>query len=280
MRIFKGRGWSILAVLTAMLLILAAGCANLGAIRSFAERSSDIAGYTKLVNYYVDAPQEMARYRPAGAPQPSAEMEQARKKQKQALMARHKIIQTYMDALGQLAADEVVVYDKEVTALGNALKGNQFMDQTQAAAFTALGKLVARAATDAWRQGKLKEIIREGNAPVQALVKGMQTVVEKGYAGEMENLAIAIGKYYGTINTQSSDPAGKQALLEWRDSHLAVIATRHQEAQIYAQALGRIAAGHQELYDNLDRLDAKDVLGQMKLYAKYLRDAKSALASL
>lgn len=275
----KSKGWGGLAVLVALLMVFVAGCANLGAIRNFADQSSDIAGYTKLVNYYVNAPKEIAQYQPAMGRQGSSS-ELTRKGQKEALLARHKIIQTYMDALGQLAADEAVVYDKEVTALGNALQNNQFMDKTEATAFIALGNLIAKAATDAWRQRRLRDIIKQGNAPVQAMVISMQKIVEKGYAGALEAESIAIGKYYAKIDAQSSDAAGKQALMEWKAAHLSVIETRWEEAAIYAKALGKIAAGHQELYNNLNRLDAKEVLDQMTVYARYLRDAKNALASL
>lgn len=268
-----------MALWAALLIFFVAGCANLVAIRNFADQSSDIAGYTKLVNYYVNEPREIAKYQPP-TQKPDGASQLLRKKQKEALIARHKIIQTYMDALGQLAADEAVVLDKEVAALGKALQDNQFVDKTEAAAFTALGKLVAKAATDAWRQNRLRDIIKNGNQPVQTLVLSVQKIVEKGYAGELETQAVAIEKYYGKIYAESRDPAGKQALMEWKSVHLSTIDSRRKEAAIYAAALGKIASGHQELYNNMDRLDAKDVFVQMTAYARYLRDAKDALESL
>lgn len=267
------------AVLAVLLLVgWLAGCANLGAIRSYAEQSADIAGYTKLVNNYIGAKERIASYQPNPQPNPASLL--ARKEQKEALVARHKIIKTYMDALGQLAADDAVVYDKELTALGSSLQNNKFMEKPEVSAFVAISKLLAKAATDYWRQGKFREIIKEGNAPVQTLVASMKKIVEQGYAGELENESSAIGKFYKKIELESKDPAGKRALLEWQKVHLSTVKTSKEEAAIYVKALGKIGAGHQELYDNLDRLDAKDVLEQMKAYASYLRDAKNALENL
>ncbi len=40
-----------------------------------------------------------------------------------------------MDALGRLAADEAVTYDKELDSLGNAVKGHKFTDAKEADAF-------------------------------------------------------------------------------------------------------------------------------------------------
>lgn len=285
MRNFKSKGWAGLAVWAGLLMIFAAGCANLGAIRNFADQSSDIAGYTKLVNYYVDAPMARARYQPAANLQQLEQSKKKKEKQKELLLARHKIIQSYMDALGRLAADEAVVYDKEITTLVNAVGQSELITEKlitkeEVAAFGALGKLIARAATDLWRQNKLRELIKEGNRPLQELVGYMQHVVTKGYVDELDNESASIDKYYGKFFAESSDPAGKEALMEWKNARLSEVNVRREEVEIYSKALGKIAAGHQELYNNLNQLDAKSVLDQMIVYARYLRDAKNALASL
>src|SRR5439155_7431946 len=112
-----GQGLRFIAL--ACLAFLASACANLTAIREFASTSSDAAQYSQLVVAYVDTPSRMKRYEPESQ-RPTLDRQVAeRKAQQERLLLRQKLIQEYMDALGQLAGDELTIYDKELDALGN-----------------------------------------------------------------------------------------------------------------------------------------------------------------
>ena len=105
-----GQGLRFIAF--ACLALLASACANLTAIREFASTSSDAAQYSQLVVAYVDTPSRMKRYEPESQ-RPTLDRQVAeRKAQQERLLLRQKLIQEYMDALGQLAGDELTVYDK------------------------------------------------------------------------------------------------------------------------------------------------------------------------
>lgn len=277
-KLMRNRWPAMLAVV--LLVGSLAGCANLGAIRSYAEKSSSISGYTKLVNDYVNAPKESAPYLPAAQQAQLAEAIKSSSELKEALIARHKIIQSYMESLGRLASDETVVYDKEITSLGKAIQDNKFMTQTDATAFTELAKLIAKALTDYWRQKELKSLIKRANQPVQTLIASMRSVVDKNYVNALNTEERAIKGYYDDILADSKDPAGKEALKEIKNQRLAVIEIRRKEIVIYSKALSDIGGGHQELFKNLEQLDAKAVLDQMVTYARYLQNAKNALESM
>jgi hypothetical protein len=59
------RRLSALAVV--WMALVAAGCANLAAVRDFAATSSDAAQYSQLVSAYVESPARQKRYEPGAA---------------------------------------------------------------------------------------------------------------------------------------------------------------------------------------------------------------------
>ena len=81
--------------------------------------------------------------------------------QQEQLLMRQRLIQAYMDALGQLADDGLTTYDEQLDTLGDALQAAKFADQSEAAALTAVSKQVTTAATDRWRQDKLVTLIEQ-----------------------------------------------------------------------------------------------------------------------
>ncbi len=270
------RSWLILGLVG----LAMAGCANLSGIRDFAKISSATAEHTQLVSQYVDWPSAQKRFQPESQYPKLDEMIAKRQAQKDALLLRHTLIQEYMDALGHLAADEAVIYDKEVGKLGTAAKDAKFLDDKEEKAFEAVANLVLRAATDAWRQGKLRELIRESNEPLQTSIAGLKKIVDQGFGGDLDAEKLAINAHYDIIEAQSSDKAAKAALEEWRTVRLDDVAKREQAIKTYSSALSKIAEAHQKLFDGLDHLNSKELLSTLNGYTKDLRKAYSALKAL
>ena len=92
--------------------LVASGCANLGAIREFASTSSDAAQYNQIVGTYVDTPTRLMRYEPESQRPVLVRQAAERQAQREQLLMRQRLIQAYMDALGQLADDGLTTYDK------------------------------------------------------------------------------------------------------------------------------------------------------------------------
>ena len=256
------------------------GCANLSAIREFADISSKTAEYTKLVDDYVESPSRQKKYQPPNQHSELDKITKKRSEQKAGLFLRYSLIEEYMDALGQLAADEVVTYDKEVDSLSAAAKGGKFVDDKESKAFSAVGKLLVTAVTNSWRQKKLKQLIKESNEPLQIVIDSLKQIVNQGFAGDLEIEKTAITKYYRAIIADSHDKAGIAALEEWKGKKLSTIISRDNAIKTYSKALNKISKGHQKLYDNKDKVASKELMGQMSRYAKDLRKAYDALKDL
>jgi hypothetical protein len=263
--------------LAAGLLIFSTACANLSAVREFADISARSAEYTSLVGQYRDFPERQKRYVP-GQMHAALDQESRRRAEHAGrLMLRHALIEEYMDAIGRLAADDLVAYDPEIDRLGKAVAEGRFAGERDAAAFGAVAKILFRAAADGWRRSRLVALIAESNTPFQEVVAALKQVVAQGFAGDVANAEIALSKHYQTLMRESSDKAGIAALAEWRDTRLSEVKARGAAVSAYAEVLARIAAGHQELYDRRGALDREETVRQMRRYAKDLRLLYDAL---
>ena len=264
----------------ACLALIASGCANLTAVREFASTSSDAAQYSQLVVAYVDTPSRMKRYEPATQRATLDRQVAERKAQQERLLLRQKLIQEYMDALGQLAGDELTIYDKELDALGNAAKTAKFVDQGEATAFAAVSKVLVLAVTDRWRQGKLVSLIEQTDAPFQVVVAALVKVVEQEFAADSANEREALNKYYTGLEGQGRDAAGLASLAEWRELREGQIKGHEIAIRNYAVVLKTIGAGHRKLYESRHQLSRPEVQAEIHLYTKRLKEAFNAVAAL
>jgi hypothetical protein len=101
----------LLSLLTFLICItFLLSCANLQAIRDFANISSESAQYTVLVNDYVESPERQKRFSPSSEHELLDHNKRIRVQQKEVLLAYHKAISDYMEALGQLAAGRKITW--------------------------------------------------------------------------------------------------------------------------------------------------------------------------
>jgi hypothetical protein len=261
------------------LALVASGCANLGAIREFASTSSDAAQYNQIVGTYVETPTRLMRYEPESQRPVLVRQAAERQAQREQLLMRQRLIQAYMDALGQLADDGLTTYDKQLDALGNALQAAKFADQGEAAALTAVSKLVTTAATDRWRQGKLVTLIEQADAPFQVVVGTLVVIVETGFTTDIANEREALNKYYTELQRTSRDPAGLAALGEWREIRDGQIRDRETAIRSYVVVLKTIASGHHKLYESRHELSKVQVQAEIHQYTSRLKEAVNAIRS-
>ncbi len=280
----SGQGWGVVpgwrAMMVAWVVLAASGCVSLGAVRDFASTSSDAVQYSHLVNAYASTPTRLKRYEPQSQWPVLDRQATEREGQRERLLLRQKLIQDYMDALGQLAADDLVSYDNQLDALGNAVKNAKFADQNEAAAFSAVSKLLVGAVTDRWRRDKVVSLIEQTEGPFQVVMGAMVTIVEKDFGSDVANERAALDKYYGTLQREGKDPAGLAALAEWREMREAQLRDRDSAIASYTTVLKTIAAGHHKLYESRHDLSKPEIKAEIHTYTMRLKEASTAIARL
>lgn len=305
-------GWLTVAV-------VAAGCANLQAIRQFAQSSTDAETYKTIATDYTKISEREKYYSRTRVYEQYDQQEKRRRKQRKALLDIQKVIAEYMEVLGELAADEPVSYDKSIGSLVDSLQATKALDASEIQAFKAIGTLLGKAWMDAYRQKKLNEVITKANEPLQKLVLAETRFVEC-YINNLDAEKVSITRYYGkfiisavqetlksegwghnVIKTQmkaydqhygdmvidelnkSIDPSRQGILILVREhmhDKLAAISRKQENARNYLKVLKEIGEAHQKLYDGRNKLTSPELLAEIKGYAKYINDAMNAAKNL
>lgn len=276
-------------VLAALLLVLG-GCVNLEAVRQFAKTSAATADYQRIVADYATSPTRQKRYAPARA-HAALDAEAARRaEQRRALSSAQQVVVEYMSALGDLAADDLTDYSKQIEGLRASLDkvgvvgdGAALVDKKTAAAGVKIADVILEAMANGYRQAKLAEVIREANDPLQNVLAGLREIVTKDFERSLSNEAEAIRKPFeavvsaaGTEDESELKPIAR-ILLEER---LEQIEARRAQLTTYAAVLDKIAAGHADLLAGIGRFDSKDLQRRLKGYAKDLQTLVKAYREL
>lgn len=266
------------------LLLTLSGCANLQAVREFSSASAASAEYTALVDDYAASPLRQKEFQPERTHADLDAMAAAREAQKEDLLAIHTLIAEYMDSLGRLAADEIVVFDAEYDLLASTLRDRQMLGSKEADAYARIAKVLTTAAADGWRRRRLAKIIEETNDDFQIVAGALTTIVAKDFRASLENEKLVLAKHYGGMiaEAKANPPqgAGIAALTELMKERLASVDAKIEAVDIYAAILERIAEGHQQLYEGRKSLSKKDLLKEMQREAKDLRRAYKELRSI
>ena len=268
-----------------------AACADLQAIRDFAKTSSATADYKQIVSDYAASPERQKRLQPERfAGRLDSDIAQ-RAEQAKRLHAAQAVLADYMDALGDLAADDLPNVDSQIDGLSKALEGAGFIGGGDAAigketagAAATIARILTRAAMDHWRQAKLEKIIAEADPSIQAVTAGLREMILQDFARSLDIEAEATRKYFeATIaaanagNQSESVPPLSRVL--WLDREDA-LAARRARLEPYANLLMKIGEGHAALRANLGSLKDKALQARLKQYAKDLRKLYKAAAVL
>ena len=262
----KVQAWNkkTLLILCFVSLVFLVSCVDLTAIRKFADTSADSAGYTSLTTDYINSIERLKRYQEEKFYKELDKQIEIRQKQKKPLLALHKGVEDYMHALGALASDDLVSYDKSLGSLSTEIKNAKLpgVEDKQVQAISGLTKLLAKAFTDGYRRAKLEEFIKESNSDFQSVIAAMTTIAGEAYVSSLDIEIVAVNEYYKNIVKISEKNPPQQASIEllkenWK-SKIDAIDTKKQSCVLYTDTLKKIGQGHQSLFDNCDKLNTRE----------------------
>ena len=261
---------------------LLTGCADLKGIRQFADSAAAAASYTDLTASYINGPDRMKQYEESKDRQAELDKESvARQKQEKALLGLHRGVQAYMKAMGALASDEVISYDQSLTKLGDQIKDTKLLSESKVDAYQGIAKILLKAATDGYRQKKLRQLIEEANPPFQKVAEGLKDLVGDAYVLSLENEKTLLNDYYREVIklAPANDPGIELVKENWRIKQNELEA-RKKACLVYAETIGKIAEAHQELFNHRDKLDAKLTLDLIASYSQDLDDLRNQIKQL
>lgn len=252
------------------------GCTNLTAVHDFAALSSEGHTLHAIATELADSPQRQIRY---------ALTESARndlvlaadigKTNEQRLVAAHAVVQSYMNALATLASDGIVASNNALAGLNEELAeaGIFGAHAEERDAFANLAELVDKAATDFYRQAKLREMIDHAAPALPVAIGALQRIVTNDCVMVLQSELGNVNQYYkerSGILDQGTPRWAVVLVEEIRETRVAALKDKIQVCRQYAVILQKIADGHAAMARNLNHLDAKQLVATLEGYEQQI----------
>lgn len=287
-------------VLLSLGLLAAAGCANLGVVRDFADSSAKLTSYKGVTARYVTSADRQLEDLP-----PQARHEETRKvllelkdtttKQKDTLLKLHAATTGYMAALAGLAGKDAYSISAEIDKVSGSIAAFDELG-INAEHVQAYGNIVEKVADWAMaaQQAKdVKRMVKENGEDMDKLLEAMEFATE-GYGRVLKQEATASEalaedrafvwneKMPGDTNSltvERREVLG--ALLRKTSAAEKAEQSKALEAQKAAAAgLNEVRVAHRKMVDNVDRLNAKDIQALLKKATSDLKAIRDDIAEL
>lgn len=190
------------------------------------------------------------------------------------VVALNQALVTYMQTMGDLAADDLTSYDKKLDALGSSITGAGFFNENEVGAGKNLAKFILDATTNFYRRKKLKTAIETRNEDVKLLAQALKRFVGQNYILELRNEQRQLNNYYqATIQehqdrVKNADPLLVLPIKAMWNPEQERLQSRIDAAEAYVKILDNVSAGHQKLYDSRNNLNSKEMRQTAMQYAR------------
>jgi hypothetical protein len=177
--------------------------------------------------------------------------------------------------LSNLSANNLTSFNFK--SLENSLIKGEFgkieIEDEHVKAYTNLSGIILRATTDLYRRNMIKKYVEEANVHVQLLLQKFQFIIQENLKEELDFRKERLYDYYMEMkmgNTLSDYEKGKAAGDYWQQ--ISDILSKQEQINAFAGSLTTISEGHQKLYDNRNKMSAKELAVELAGYACDIQD--------
>lgn len=178
-------------------------------------------------------------------------------------------IKGYFDGLAALSEKDLTNYNFDTleTNLTTGTFGDIEIDQRQVEAYTGISNILLNAVTGLYRKNKIKKYVEEANQPIQILLSKFQFILQKNLEGELDFKKEKLYDFYrGLMMDNSLNNYEKEKTVSDYYHQLTDINNQEQQIDLYANSLTGIAKGHQEIYDNRNKMKVKELRDSLLIY--------------
>lgn len=259
--------------------LILAGCVDFGPVKDYAALSNRASTeYSGIVEDMYQSCLRSAEFDPPDNKDTPEKHCLEWREAKAGLLKAGSTLQDYLVAIGKLAGNENISYDKNVDALKNAvdgvkLSGKSVFDSKQVDAITGLAGFLLKVSTDGYRRRELALTVSAQNENVQALTAALKVIVAHDYEARLENEKNTIEAFQVRLLRASDQSLAVEIGKRQAQDHLWDMERKKKAANDYVKALDLIAKGHQQLFEHKKDLGSKVLL-------KLLADDASEMISL
>jgi hypothetical protein len=260
----KSFSTSVLGVL--MLSILIGGCANLRAINDFS--SDSLRGVQKFeqINYsFTQHCHDRCVFEATRKFEIKRSLEcdcDIYKKADTVTMLIYNSIRGYLIGLTNLSGNNLANYNLDT--LKRSLTEGNFGDikigKEQVNAYGGIAQILLNAVAGAYRIKKIKLYVEQANKPIQILLNKFQFILQKNLNDELNFKKEKLFAFYRELllNNDLTEYEKGKATTEYYEQ-VANIDRTQQEIDLFAGSLVNISEGHQKIYDNRNKLTAREL---------------------
>ena len=189
----------------------------------------------------------------------------------------------YFDGLARLSSNNLTNYTYD--ALAKSLTAGNFggvqINQNQVQAYAKISGILTKALTDGYRKKKLATYIGEANESVKTLLQALQFTLVNNLSGRLDVKKSRLRGYYFDL---SADP--KTTVYERKkiiEEYLALVAGINETKKrinAFARGLSLVADGHQQLFDNREKMTVPRLRESLTLYSSNLQDIMAEVNKL
>lgn len=258
----------------ALLALTLAACADLSAVNRWATAAGGAGQVKPLVTDYVTAPRRLAAIDPGAAAFYEGQAA-TRAQQAETIEGVVAVLAEYIAAIEALSGGGAFAASKDLKAIVGAVGAAGLASPATLDPLGRIADTLAGEALSAWRSRTLRGLIEEGNAPLQALLAPageFRGGVIGGFRLSVElERAVIRSAYAAMAQRAGTSDATRFLLAESRAGVFADLDGRLAAIDAYDALLGRVAEGHQMLFDGAADLSRRDLAVRLGKLANALR---------
>jgi len=267
-----------------LLIFIVAGCANLKAVRDYASESAKLSAYTELTTRFRDTYEREQPYLFGEADRLAQDNDKRRKAAYEDLMKIHQRVSLYMQTLATMAGESAFDLSKEVDSLAGGIKAypDFGINSKHVDAVSGIAKVVAKWITSAYQERALRDMVKEGNEPLQTTLQGMASLV-RCYKKTNENERKTVLGFFD-VEIPFADTAKDKLLKVLARAHAQSKTAEYKNVELkYDEAekgIKSIADGHKKLLENIDKLSSEEVKAMISNFAKDIKTIRENLQKI
>lgn len=178
-------------------------------------------------------------------------------------------IKGYLDGLANLSDNNLANYNLDT--LKSTLTEGDFGDikigKEQVDAYGGIAQILLNAVSGAYRKKKIKFYIEQANKPIQTLLDKFQFILRNNLNEELNFKKEKLFAFYRELllNNDLTEYEKGKATAEYYEQ-VANIDRTQQEIDVFSGSLTDISEGHQKIYDNRNKLSARELKNLLVAY--------------
>jgi len=184
-------------------------------------------------------------------------------------------VRGYLDGLTNLSNNNLTTYkmDPLTKALTKSDLAAIKVEKAQVEAYSNISNVLLNAFANKYRKHKIKEYVKAANEPFQVLIRFLDFNLSSNLADKLNVQKLRIREdYLKLIKDSTLSSLEKRKTIEEYYHRLDLIEAKQQTLNTYSKALKKTAGGHQNLADNIDKLNIYEIKEQLTQDASDIQD--------